>query len=150
MKLTSPAFRNDGTIPSKYTCDGENISPELNIEAPPSETKTFALIMEDPDVPRSIRSDGMWDHWIVWNIPKGTRKIPEGTNPQGVLGKNTRGNTNYGGPCPPDREHRYFFKLFALDTSLNLPGGSTKQELLKVIQNHIIEKVELIGKYKRK
>jgi hypothetical protein len=148
MKLTSPAFEHGGPIPSKFTCDGENISPELRIEDVPPAARSLALIMEDPDVPESVRPDRMWDHWVVWNIPPETRSIPEGAA-IGVEGKNTGGNRGYGGPCPPDREHRYFFRLFALDTTLDLHEGAGKKELEQAMQGHILEKAELMGTYKR-
>lgn len=149
MKLMSPAFEHEGKIPSKYTCDGENISPPLTVSDVPPETKSLALIMDDPDVPKHLRSDGMWDHWVVFNIPASMRDIKEGNEPDGIHGIGTGGNMNYFGPCPPDREHRYFFKLYALDTELDLPEKATKQQLEKAMENHIIEKAELMGKYER-
>ena len=149
MKLMSPAFEHEGKIPSKYTCDGENISPPLTVSDVPPETKSLALIMDDPDVPKHLRSDGMWDHWVVFNIPTSMRDIKEGNEPDGIHGIGTGGNMNYFGPCPPDREHRYFFKLYALDTELDLPEKATKQQLEKAMENHIIEKAELMGKYER-
>ena len=149
MKLSSPDFKNNGIIPSRYTCDGKNISPELHIADTPKGTKVFALIMEDPDVPKYIRSDGMWDHWVIWNIPADTAVIPEDTGSVGVRGKNTSGKIGYSGTCPPDREHRYFFKIFALNTVLGLNEGTTKQELLGAIKSHIIEKAELVARYAR-
>lgn len=144
MKLISPAFEHEGSIPSKYTCDGEDINPELNIKEILENTKTLALIMDDPDAPI-----GTWDHWILWNIPI-ISKIEENSIPEGAIqGLNSFKKNDYGGPCPPDKEHRYFFKLFALDTSLDLKEGSTKEELLKTMENHILEKTELMGKYNR-
>ena len=148
MRLTSPAFKHNGSIPSKYTCDGKNISPELNFNEIPDETKTLALIMEDPDVPKTIRVDGMWDHWIIWNIPSKINAIKEGGD-LGVKGGGTRNKLGYTGPCPPDREHRYFFKLFALDSDLNLKEGFTKKDLLEAMKGHVIEQAELIGRYNR-
>jgi len=148
MKLTSPAFEHNGKIPSKYTCDGKNISPPLNIENIPNRTKSLALIMEDPDVPKNIRSDGMWDHWIAWNISPETKILGEGKK-VGIQGINTSKGLGYTGPCPPDREHRYFFKLFALDSDLNLKEGFTKKDLLEAMKGHVIEQAELIGRYNR-
>ena len=148
MKLTSPSFKEGGPIPSKFTCDGKDISPELRIEGAPPQSKSLALIMEDPDVPRSIRPDGMWDHWVAWNIPPDTKAIPEGHKP-GVQGKNTSGKPGYQGPCPPDRSHRYFFKLFALDTSLQLKEGATKKELEKAMHGHVLAEARLMGTYNR-
>ncbi len=150
MILTSFAFEDNGVIPSKYTCDGEDASPPLSLEEVPVGTESFVLIMEDPDVPSSIRSDGMWDHWLVWNIPPDTREIPEETKPRGIIGKNTGGRQAYGGPCPPDREHRYFFRVYALNTMLHLdPETTTKHDLITAMEGHVIEIAELMGKYAR-
>ena len=148
MQLTSPAFQNNTLIPSTYTCDGKNINPPLKISDIPKEVKSLVLIIDDPD---SVKPAGkVWDHWIVFNIPPSTTIIPEGKEPQGVHGKGTGGNLKYHGPCPPDAEHRYYFKLYALDTQLSLPEGSTKLEVEKSMERHIIEKTELIGRYNRK
>ena len=149
MKLSSSAFEEGGRIPSKYTCDSDNINPHLEISDVPSGAKTLALIMEDPDVPKNLRPDGMWDHWIVFNIPPDTNQIPEGKEPRGTHGEGTSGNQDYNGPCPPDREHRYFFKLFALDSTLELKEKATKPELEKAMEGHILEKAELMGTYER-
>jgi len=149
MKLSSSAFEEGGRIPSKYTCDSDNVNPSLEISDVPSGAKALALIMEDPDVPKNLRPDGMWDHWIVFNIPPDTSQIPEGKEPQGTHGEGTSGNQNYNGPCPPDREHRYFFKLFALDSTLELKEKATKPELEKAMEGHILEKTELMGTYER-
>src|SRR3989344_6680698 len=111
MKLTSPAFEANGKIPSKYTCDGGNISIPLTFEDVLKNAKSLVLIMDDPDIPEVAKRNfniDVWDHWVVFNIPASTTRIKEGKMPAGVLGKNTRGNNTYGGPCPPDREHRYF------------------------------------------
>lgn len=149
MQLTSPAFAHQSLIPSKYTCDGENINPPLFIADIPAQTQSLALIMDDPDVPKRLRADGMWDHWVVFNIPPELTQIPEGEEPPGVHGKGTSGNFDYFGPCPPDREHRYFFKLYALDTRLNLSQGATKQQVEAAMAGHILAKAELMGKYQR-
>ncbi len=152
MKLTSPAFGHGEKIPGRYTCDGENISPPLQIENVPLNSQCFVLFMDDPDIPDFVKQKyniQMWDHWVIFNILPTTKEIQEGQNPVGKLGKNTRGNNSYGGPCPPDREHRYFFKLYALDTTLNLPEGSTKKEVEEAMQGHIIEEAVLMGKYER-
>ena len=149
MKLTSTAFEHNGKIPSEYTCDGEDISPELMIEDVPAGTKSLALIMDDPDVPKHIRPDGLWVHWVVWNIPTDTKKIAKANEPEGIQGITNFGRTGYGGPCPPDREHRYFFKLYALDISLDIPEGSTKEVLEKAMEGNIIEQTELIGLYEK-
>lgn len=149
MKIQSPAFSDNGVIPSKYTCDGDNANPPLVISGVPTEAKSLALIMEDPDVPKSLRSDGMFDHWVVWNIPPGTTQIPENTAAPGVQGNNGSGKPGYTGPCPPDREHRYFFKLYALDRELSLAPGSTKAQLEMAINDYTIARAELMGKYDR-
>jgi hypothetical protein len=147
MQLTSPAFKEGGSIPSKFTCDGEGINPELSISGIPSNAKTLVLIMDDPDVPESVRKDRMWDHWVVFNIPPTTTKIPESSPPFGTPGKNTDGGLTYQGPCPPDREHRYFFKLYALDCSLSLPQGATKTEVEQAMKGHILQQSQLMGRY---
>jgi Raf kinase inhibitor-like YbhB/YbcL family protein len=149
MKLTSPAFEHGGKIPPKYTCDGENINPPLAISDVPPGAGSLVLIMDDPDVPKHVRTDGMWDHWVVFNIPATIRDIGEGEEPQGTHGVGTGGNVNYLGPCPPDREHRYFFKLFALDTELDLQEKATKGQVEKAMEGHVIEKTELMGRYER-
>jgi Raf kinase inhibitor-like YbhB/YbcL family protein len=149
MKLTSPAFDPDGKIPSKYTCDGENINPPLIISDVPDRAASFVLIMDDPDVPKRLRADGMWDHWVVFNIPPSTREIVEGEEPQGTHGMGTSGNLSYFGPCPPDREHRYFFKLYALDTELTLAEKATKHQVERAMEGHILARAELMGRYER-
>ncbi len=149
MKLTSPVFEQGGKIPAKYTCDGENINPPLTISDAPSETKSLVLIMEDPDVPKRLRADGIWDHWIVFNMPPNLTKIEEGKEPEGIHGIGTSKNLDYYGPCPPDREHRYFFKLYALNIQLNLPEKATKQQVERAMENHILAKAELMGRYER-
>ncbi|MBI2506745.1 MAG: YbhB/YbcL family Raf kinase inhibitor-like protein [Candidatus Colwellbacteria bacterium] len=150
MKLESSAFQNNQSIPSKYTCDGENISPPLIISEVPEGAKSLVLIMDDPDVPKNLRPDGMWDHWLVWDIPPVATEIREGTSPPGVVGKNTGGKTGYAGPCPPDREHRYFFKIYALDTMLDLSAETTtKADLEAAMQGHISGQAELMGRYNR-
>lgn len=152
MKLTSSVFENNGKIPSKYTCDGENTSPPLEISEVPENAKSLVLLMDDPDIPDFVKQQNnieVWDHWVVFNIPPTTTTLEEAATPPGIQGVNTGGNNAYGGPCPPDREHRYLFKLYALDTELDLPAGSTKAEVQQAMQNHIIEETKLIGLYKR-
>jgi len=147
MELRSDVFENNGKIPSKYTCDGENVNPQLSILNVPDNTKSLVLIMDDPD---AVKPAGkVWDHWIVFNIPTEIKEIQEAQEPQGIHGKGTSGNLNYMGPCPPDAEHKYFFKLYALSITLDLSEGSTKQEVEAAMQSHIIEQTELIGKYER-
>lgn len=148
MHLTSPAFAHGGVIPDIYGCKGKNINPPLHIADIPENTKSLALIMEDPDVPHSIRPDGMWDHWVVWNIPPQTQEIAEGAIPaEAVLGTNTRGVIAYGGPCPPDKPHRYFFRLFALDMVLELAPGSSKADLLSAMDGRVLATAERMGMY---
>jgi len=144
MKLTSPAFEHNQGIPSEYTCDGSDTSPELNLEDVPENTKSLVLINDDPDAPV-----GTWDHWIVFNLPPSTTKIEKGQEPSGIGGKNSWGKTGYGGPCPPSGTHRYFFKLYALDAELDLQEGAAKKEIESAMEGHILEKTELIGTYKR-
>ncbi|MGC9031552.1 MAG: YbhB/YbcL family Raf kinase inhibitor-like protein [Minisyncoccia bacterium] len=145
MKISSPNFTNLGYIPTKFTCDGENINPTLIFENIPENTKSLVLIVDDPDAPT-----GRWIHWLLWNIDPNIKEIESGkTPPKSTSGKNDFGNLNYGGPCPPSGTHRYYFKLYALDNILNLKEGSNVKELEKLIAGHIIEKAELIGLYKR-
>ena len=150
MKLTlaSPQFTQGATIPSRYTCDAENYSIPLEWTNMPQNTQSLVLIMDDPDAPM-----GTWDHWLVFNIPPSTHALSENLSslPQGAKsGHNSFGNEVYGGPCPPDREHRYFFKLYALDTLLDLPQGARKADIEKAMQGHILEQAELMGRYDRK
>lgn len=145
--LKSPAFAEGERIPVKYTCDGLNISPPLYWEGVPSATQSFALVMDDPDAP-----GGIWDHWLVFNISPETRKLAENlkTAPEGVYyGKNSWGNSSYGGPCPPDGEHRYFFKIYALDTQLNLGSQINKLKLEAAIREHILDTGVLMARYRR-
>ena len=149
MRLTSPAFSHGGKIPRKYTCDGGDINPPLEISGTPLEAKSLVLIVEDPDVPLSLRADGLWVHWLVFDIGPRLREIVERSPPFATYGKGTT-SLGYQGPCPPDSEHRYFFKLYALDTLLKLPRGSSKKEVEDAMQGHILEKTELMGTYERK
>ncbi len=152
MKIYSTAFENAGLIPSKFTCDGENINPELVFENVPEKAKSLVLIMDDPDVPKQIREDGHFTHWLLYNLPANTKKIEE-NSVSGTQGKNDAGQNAYIGPCPPVQfeptEHRYFFKLYALDKYLDLPKGLNQRELEDAIEGHIIEKAEFYGVYDR-
>ena len=146
MKITSLVFKNNSTIPEKYTCEGSNISPPLVFSEVPETAQSLALIMDDPDAPA-----GLWVHWIIWNIDPQTSGIKEDSTPtKSIVGQNTRGINQYGGPCPPDREHRYFFKLYALDTKLSLTPQSDKNNLEQAMTGHVIEQAELIGLYNKK
>lgn len=144
LTISSPSFSQNGTIPVRFTCDGKNISPELNFKNIPTRTQSLALTMEDPDAPR-----GVWNHWIIWNMSKDTAGIKEGELPAGTIGIGTSGKASYEGPCPPDREHRYIFTLYALDSILSLPKNSTKEELIQSLNSHIIEQAQLLGRYNR-
>ena len=144
MKISSTAFTEGGSIPSKYTCDGSDTSPPLAFEDIPANAKSLALIMDDPDAP-----SGTFDHWIVWNIPATTKNIAEGKEPQGTAGRTGFGKTGYGGPCPPGGEHRYYFKLYALDATLNLPSSSSKSDLENAMKGHTLAQAQTMGRYKR-
>ncbi len=152
LTLSSPVFQPNASIPSHYTCDGGNISPPLIWTGVPEGTRSLVLIMDDPDVPKNIRADGMWDHWVLFNIPTSVVGLSENAQDfsGAVQGKNSGGKLGYTGPCPPDRQHRYFFKLYALDTILSLPEGATKAEVQAACQGHILDQAELIGVYDRK
>ncbi len=149
MNISSPAFDDHGEIPTKYTCDGNDTIPPLAFDGVPSGAKTLALVIDDPDVPKEVNPKGYWDHWVVWNLPADASGVDEGIEPGGVTGKNGWGKNQYGGPCPPDRRHRYFFKLYALDTSLDLPSSAGKKDLEQAMQGHVIEQAELVGTYDR-
>jgi len=144
MQLTSPAFLSNQKIPAKYTCDGENINPPLTISEVPDGVQSFVLIITDPDSPSSN-----FTHWLIWNIPK-AEQINEGEVPSGaVQGINDFGQNNYGGPCPPSGTHKYQFKLYALNTVLDLPSGAGKSALEAAIVGHIVDQTVLVGIYKR-
>lgn len=145
MIIKSPDFTNNGEIPKRYTCDGGNTIPPLEFSVVPEEAKSLALIVDDPDAPM-----GVWTHWLVWNIDPKTTLIKEGEVSLGsVEGKNSWSKTGYGGPCPPSGTHRYFFKLYALDSLLSLPANSDKETLQKEMEGHILDRAELIGRYSR-
>lgn len=145
MKITSPAFQNNANIPLKYTCDGENINPVIDISGVPRNSESLVLIVDDPDAP-----SGTWTHWIVFNINPTTNRIEENNVPVGsVLGINDFGNIKYDGPCPPSGTHRYYFKLYALDIRLNLPEGSNKEDIENAMEGYILSQTELIGKYSK-
>jgi Raf kinase inhibitor-like YbhB/YbcL family protein len=153
LTLSSTAFAPNASIPSKYTCDGTQISPPLSISGAPEGTKTFALIVEDPDVPKQLMPGGVFVHWVVFNIPGNLSEIPEGGE-AGIAGSNGAGKNAFAGPCPPPQyepsEHRYFFTLYALDAELPLQAGASKDDVVKAMQGHILAQSELIGKYKKK
>jgi Raf kinase inhibitor-like YbhB/YbcL family protein len=145
MKLSSPEFSEGGSIPTRFTCDGDDMSPPLEISSIPQNAKSLALIVDDPDAP-----SGTFTHWVMWNIRPAASKIPAGeTAPGAEQGENDFGQTKYGGPCPPSGTHRYFFRLYALDTMLNLPKGSTRAEVQSALKNHVIDEAVLMGRYTR-
>lgn len=145
IELVSTAFAPNGVIPKRYTCDGENLSPPLAWSHLPPQTKSIALIMDDPDAPI-----GTFVHWVIFNIPPEVTGFAEGEKGIGVEGSNDFRKVGYGGPCPPrGSNHRYFFKVYALDIKLNLDTGATKKDLEKAMQGHILDQGELIGRYGR-
>jgi Raf kinase inhibitor-like YbhB/YbcL family protein len=145
MKISSSAFEDNTLIPSQFTCDGKNINPPLTFEDVPANAKSLALIIDDPDAPH-----GTWVHWVLWNIDPKRAEIKEHSVPNGAhQGVNDFKRNDYGGPCPPSGTHRYFFKLYALDTMLPLSQRTTKADLEKAMHGHIIEKAEIIGLYRR-
>ncbi|MEJ2626999.1 MAG: YbhB/YbcL family Raf kinase inhibitor-like protein [bacterium] len=143
MKVSSPAFESKGLIPEKYTCQGTDINPPLIIEEIPEKAKSLTLIVEDPDAP-----PGNWIHWIVYDIPI-IDHIQENSVP-GTQGRNDFNKLDYGGPCPPYGVHRYFFRLYALDSSLNLEEGMDRESLVKAMHAHIMEHSEIVGRYGKK
>ncbi|MCB1112432.1 MAG: YbhB/YbcL family Raf kinase inhibitor-like protein [Chlamydiales bacterium] len=144
MKIESPVFGDHERIPDKYTCDGADISPPLSFHDVPLGCKTLAIVVDDPDAPA-----GTFDHWVVWNIPSETIGLTEDRS-VGTMGINGFNKLTYKGPCPPKgSDHRYFFKLYALDTFIELPPGSSKEELEKAMESHIMAKAELVGTYGR-
>jgi len=151
MIIESPAFKNGGRIPSKYSCDGADISPEIKWRDAPENAKSFALISDDPDAPM-----GVFTHWVIFNIPPSQNGLKEGIETKPTLqngsiqGKTDFGRIGYGGPCPPSGTHRYGFHLYALDTMLSLPPGSAKQQVLRAIQGHILAEAEIVGLYSRR
>lgn len=144
MSLTSPAFNDGEVIPVQYSCDGDDVSPDLDWFGIPEGTVSLSFIMDDPDAPV-----GTWIHWVLYNIPADMPGLQLGMTGVGVDGTNSRGTTGYGGPCPPGGTHRYFFKLFALDLNLDLAVGANKEELLAAMDGHILGQAELMGTYTR-
>ncbi len=152
MQVTSTAFQEDAAIPMQYTGDGKDLSPPLQWSGAPAGTKSFALICDDPDAPRLQP----WVHWVLFNLPPDSKELEEGVPAKQVLasgakqGGNDFGNLGYGGPAPPKgKPHRYYFKLYALDTMLELNEGATKQELEKAMKGHILAQGQLMGTYQR-
>lgn len=151
LELTSAAFQEGATIPKQHTGDGADSSPSLEWTDPPQGTKSLALICDDPDAPR-----GTWVHWVIFNLPADIRELSEAVSTAKTLangarqGKNDFGNVGYGGPAPPrGKPHRYYFKLYALDTTLDLAAGATKDQLLAAMKGHVLDEGQLIGRYGR-
>jgi len=150
IKIGCPAFEDGGTIPEEHTCDGMDVSPALTWTSGPEGTKTFALICDDPDAPM-----GTWVHWVLFNIPADVSELPESIPPERELENGARQGMNdfhkigYGGPSPPGGTHRYFFKIYALDTEIDLEAGATKADLLRAMEGHILAEGQLMGKYSR-
>jgi hypothetical protein len=150
LEITSPAFSEGGKIPKKYTCDGEDISPPLRLDNVPEETKSLALLCDDPDAPV-----GTWVHWVLYDLPPDTRELPENIPPDkelkkgGVHGNNSWKRLGYGGPCPPSGTHRYFFKFYALDKKLDLKPGATAKQVQEAMKGHVLAEGKLMGKYAR-
>jgi Raf kinase inhibitor-like YbhB/YbcL family protein len=150
FELTSTAFAQEEPVPAKYSCDSDNVSPPLQWSDPPNDTQSFALIMDDPDAPV-----GTWIHWVLYDLPADARDLPEAIPADADLsdgsrhGENSWRRTDYGGPCPPSGTHRYFFKLYALDTMLGLDIGATKTQLLQAMEGHILTETELMGTYSK-
>ncbi len=152
MHLSTPAFTPDSDIPAAFTCDGSDLSPALTWTAPPEGTRSFALVVEDPDAPR-----GTWVHWVLYDVPAVERELREGAASNGHLpagahqGRNDFGKIGYGGPCPPPgRPHRYYFRLYALDAELGLKAGVTRAQLDRSMRGHVLASAELMGRYGRR
>jgi Raf kinase inhibitor-like YbhB/YbcL family protein len=155
IRLQSPSFADGGAIPKLYTCDGKDVSPPLAWSGVPETARSLALICEDPDAPR-----GTWTHWVIFDIPASVKELGEGVPAQervqvtaggetALQGRNDFKKTGYGGPCPPSGTHRYFFRIYALDTGLDLGPGTTRQDLLRSIKGHVLAEGELMGRYSR-
>jgi Raf kinase inhibitor-like YbhB/YbcL family protein len=150
ITLTSAAFEDGGMIPSRFTCDGADVSPPLAWAPVPDNAISLALIADDPDAPGKT-----WVHWVLYNLPASVKELPENVPPQATLasgalqGTNDFRKTGYGGPCPPGGTHRYYFKLYALDAMLDLSAGATKDQLLKAMEGHILAEGQLMGRYSR-
>jgi Raf kinase inhibitor-like YbhB/YbcL family protein len=154
LKITSLAFQPGGSIPSKYTCEGQDMSPPLAWSGAPANTKAFALIVDDPDAPDPAKPQRVYVHWVVYSLPATPASLSENASkkglPKGAMqGKNDWGKAEYGGPCPPIGRHRYFFKLYALDTELTNLSSPTKADLERAMKGHVLESAELIGTYQK-
>lgn len=144
LRITSPSFEQNAVMPSGPTCDGNGASPELQFHGVPPAAKSLVLIVVDPDVPRAIKPDGRYLHWALWDLPPDTTMVPGG---QGRRGLNEAGRGTYIAACPPNGEHRYVFRLFALDTMLGNARISTEADLRRGMEGHVLEQAELVGRY---
>lgn len=154
LRLTSTAFENGGSIPAKHTCEGQDISPPLVWSDPPEGAKSFVLIVDDPDAPDPKAPKMTWVHWVLYNLPRKSRGLGEGVKPTALpegagVGLNDWKRADYGGPCPPIGRHRYFHKLYALDTVLSIQGHPTKAEVEKAIKGHVLAEATLMGAYQK-
>jgi hypothetical protein len=154
LKVTSSAFQPSGSIPSQYTCEGKDISPPLAWSGAGGNTKSFALIVDDPDAPDPAKPQRVYVHWVVYNLPASASGLPENASKTGlpkgaVQGKNDWGKAEYGGPCPPIGRHRYFFKLYALDTALTGLSAPTKADVERAMKGHVVDSGELVGTYQK-
>ena len=154
LQITSSAFQQGGAIPARYTCEGEDASPPLAWSGVPSNAKTIAMIVDDPDAPDPAKPQRVYVHWVVYNIPAATTSLAEKASKSGmpkgaVQGKNDWGKAEYGGPCPPIGRHRYFFKLYALDTELTGMKGATKADLERAMNGHVLDTGDLMGTYQK-
>lgn len=148
IAIITQEFKNGDLIPTEYTCDGLNSSPTVWWDHVPEQTRSLALICQDPDAP-----GGVWDHWIIFNIPPHVTELNKNVRPEdipAVYGTNSWGKSAYGGPCPPSGTHRYFFMLYALDKELSLTANATKKDILKAIEGHVIQRAQIMGTYQRK
>ena len=146
FKSRAPHFLPTARFHPKFTCDGQSVTPPLAFSSVPAKTQSLVLIVDDPDVPKNLMPSGVFDHWLVWDLPADSKGFAEGAGKGGINGM---GQAGYIGPCPPDREHRYFFKLYALDTKLTGAKIANKADLESAMKGHIIEQAELIGRYVR-
>ena len=154
FRIISTAFQPGGSIPSKYTCDAQDVSPPLAWSGAPPGTKTFALIVDDPDAPDPAKPQRVYVHWVVYNLPATSVSLSENASKTGlpkgaVHGKNDWGKAEYGGPCPPIGRHRYFFKFYALDTEMTGLSSPTKADLERAMKDHVLDSVELVGTYQK-
>lgn len=155
LSVQSPAFASMAGIPRKYTCEGSDTSPPLEWSGAPANTKSFVVLVEDPDAPDPAAPQRIWVHWLLYAVPPTVHRLPEGAASAGLpagikVGKNDWGKETYGGPCPPKGRHRYFHKVFALDTVLSFPGAPTKADVVSAMQGHVVAQAEVVGTYEKK